>query len=273
MGDRTSKLSIGQFSSMTHLSVKMLRRYHELGLLEPAQVDAWTGYRFYEPEQIPSAQTIRRLRELDMPVREIADLLAEVDPTRRDELLARHLRRLEQRLEQTRASVAALRRLLVSRIEELDVERRTVPARTVAAISNHMRLAQVLTWYGTAMSELDAALADNDLTAVGPAGALYDNALFTDELGELTVYLPVEAPPMVGRVRPLTIPPATSVVTVHRGPHTDIDITYGRLGRWVVDQDIAVTGPVHERYLVGPRDTSDSTRWRTEIGWLMHEEL
>jgi DNA-binding transcriptional MerR regulator len=35
----TSTLPIGDFSRATHLSVKMLRHYHELGLLEPVDVD------------------------------------------------------------------------------------------------------------------------------------------------------------------------------------------------------------------------------------------
>jgi hypothetical protein len=34
----TSTLPIGDFSRATHLSVKMLRHYHELGLLEPVDV-------------------------------------------------------------------------------------------------------------------------------------------------------------------------------------------------------------------------------------------
>ena len=53
----TSTLPIGDFSRATHLSVKMLRHYHELGLLEPADVDADTGYRRYAAEQIVTAQS------------------------------------------------------------------------------------------------------------------------------------------------------------------------------------------------------------------------
>jgi hypothetical protein len=30
---------------------------------------------------------------------------------------------------------------------------------------------------------------------------------------------------------------------------------------------LVVAGPVHEIYLVGPRDTEDAAAWRTEIGW------
>ena len=43
-------LSIGDFSLMTHLSIKTLRYYHQVGLLEPAEVDEHTGYRSYRVE-------------------------------------------------------------------------------------------------------------------------------------------------------------------------------------------------------------------------------
>jgi hypothetical protein len=35
----------------------------------------------------------------------------------------------------------------------------------------------------------------------------------------------------------------------------------------VIDQALAVNGPVHETYLVGPRDTGEAGEWYTEIGW------
>ena len=46
-----------------------------------------------------------------------------------------------------------------------------------------------------------------------------------------------------------------------------IDVTYGELGTWVVENAMSVAGPVREVYLIGPRDTSDPGAWRTEIGW------
>ncbi len=56
------RLSIGDFSRMTHLSVKALRHYHDLGLLEPADVDPATGYRYYDASQVHAAQVIRQFR-------------------------------------------------------------------------------------------------------------------------------------------------------------------------------------------------------------------
>ena len=68
-------LSIGDFSRMTQLSVKTLRHYHEVGLLEPDRVDPATGYRHYAPEQVPTAQVVRRLRELGMPIADVRAVL------------------------------------------------------------------------------------------------------------------------------------------------------------------------------------------------------
>ncbi|MFD0460351.1 MerR family DNA-binding transcriptional regulator [Streptomyces violaceoruber] len=48
MADR---LTIGEFSRITHLSIRMLRRYHEQDLLVPAEVDPDTGYRYYSPRR------------------------------------------------------------------------------------------------------------------------------------------------------------------------------------------------------------------------------
>ena len=58
-------LTVGDFSRITHLSVKTLRHYHEVGLLEPTTVNSGTGYRYYSADQIPTAQVIRRLRDLE----------------------------------------------------------------------------------------------------------------------------------------------------------------------------------------------------------------
>ena len=64
-------LTIGDFSRATHLSVKMLRHYHDIGLLEPAVVDPDTGYRRYGTRQIATAQVIRN------PTLRIADFTRE----------------------------------------------------------------------------------------------------------------------------------------------------------------------------------------------------
>ena len=46
-------LKIGDFAKLSRMSVKTLRYYDEMGLLKPAQVDRFTGYRYYSFDQLP----------------------------------------------------------------------------------------------------------------------------------------------------------------------------------------------------------------------------
>ena len=265
--DRMAALTIGEFSRITHLSIKTLRRYHEAGLLEPAHVDDQTGYRYYSPAQIPTAQVIHRFRELGMPVREVGELVAVTDPGARAPLIAHHLERLEAQLDQTRAAVVSLRRLLQPDPAPLQVRRYRRPAATVAAVCGVVDRSDILTWYDSAMNDLGAALAAAGAVRTGAPGGLYDNELFTQDRGTMVVYIPVADPPSHGTVRPFTIPATDLAITIHAGPHHDIDVTYAALGGYLNQQALQVAGPVHEIYHVGPRDTGDSSRWRTEIGW------
>jgi DNA-binding transcriptional MerR regulator len=260
-----SGMTIGEFATVTHLSVRTLRRYHQAGLLEPTTVDPFTGYRYYAPEQIPTAQVIHRLRQLDVPLAEVESILATDDPEQRAELIAGHLHRLETELDRTRAAVVSLRRLLRPDPADIHVELRSVSARSVVAISGHVELDDSLAWYDSAMAELDAAFPPVERT--GPPGGRYANELFSHGAGEMTVFRPVRAPRRSGRIEVVELPSADLAVAVHAGTHDDIDVTYGRLGAWVVAHALAVHGPIHETYRVGPRDTGDVDRWRTEIGW------
>ena len=256
-------LAIGEFSRLTHLSVRTLRRYHDADLLVPAAVDPATGYRSYSAEQIPTAQVIHRLRELDVPLAEVRRIVRASDPATRGDLVAEHLRRLESELDRTRAAVASLRRLLAPEPAPVGVELRAVPAATVAAIEDDVAHDDVLSWYAGAMAELDAAVTE----PLGAPGGLYDNSLFETGRGHLLVYRATPHPPTRGRVHPVTLPAVELAVAAHVGPHDDIDVTYGEVGAWVVANALAVAGPVRETYLVGPRDTDDPAAWRTEIGW------
>ena len=75
-------LTIGEFSHLTHLSVKALRHYDDVGLLQPVQVDPSTSYRRYATAQVPTAHLIRRFRDLQMPLEVIRDVLEAPDIAR-----------------------------------------------------------------------------------------------------------------------------------------------------------------------------------------------
>ena len=276
MTDMDVLVTIGDFSRMTHLSVKALRHYHDVGVLEPAAVDPFTGYRSYDTSQVGSAQVIRRLRDLGMPLDSIAAVLAAPDLEARNREIAAHLARMERQLEQTQASVAALRALLTGPAERPAIELRAIPAVTALAVRSVVDAADLTEWGSGAFDALAAALSTAGLTAAGPYGALYPGDFFELERSEITAFLPVTVgdaspgeggPDPAGRVRLVEIPAVEAAVAVHEGAFSEIDRTYGALGEVVAERAIGVDGPIREYYLVSSVDTDDVGRHRTEVCW------
>ena len=246
----------------------MLRHYHEIGLLEPVDVDLDTGYRRYATEQIATAQIIRRFRDLDMPLEDIHFVLEAPDVEARNRVIANHLARLESSLARTQDAVTSLRELLDHPPASVPIDHRHVAATPAAVITGIVDKADAMTWYQGAIGELAATLSAQDINPAGPGGGVFDTEIFTDDRGRATIFFPCDpAPQAVGRVSASVIPSAELATTVHPGPHTDIDRTYGALAVYVTQHALAVDGPIREYYLVGPSDTRDDTLWRTEVGW------
>jgi len=261
-------LTVGDFSRITHLSVKTLRHYHEVGLLEPATVNPSTGYRYYCAGQIPTAQVIRRLRDLEMPVSEVKAVLDAPDAPARNLLIAAHLDRLEAGLAQTRAAVDSLRNLLRPSADAPAIEHRSVPATPAAGIAAVVDRADILPWWQGALGELQATVRAQGLHVAGPCGGVYSSELFQHDRGEATVFIPVEGDVRaIGRVKPVVIPAAELAILSHLGSLHDADVSYAALGSHATRHEISIDGPLREYYLRGASDTPDEADWRTEIGW------
>ena len=70
------KLQIKEFAELTGVSVRTLHYYDEIGLLKPSFVDEQNGYRFYDEASLERMQEILFYRELDFPLKSIAEILA-----------------------------------------------------------------------------------------------------------------------------------------------------------------------------------------------------
>jgi DNA-binding transcriptional MerR regulator/effector-binding domain-containing protein len=261
-------LTVGDFSRITHLSVKTLRHYHEVGLLEPATVNPGTGYRYYSAAQVPTAQVIRRLRDLEMPVSQVKAVLDAPDAPARNALIAAHLGRLEAELAETRAAVESLRHLLQPPRDAPVIEHRSVPAVRAAGITAVVSHPDILPWWQGALGELHATVRAQGLHAAGPSGGVYASELFQQDSGEATVFVPVAGSVRaIGRVTPVVVPAAELAIISHPGSLSDADLSYATLGSYATRHEISIDGPLREYYLRGVADTPDEAEWRTEIGW------
>ncbi len=253
---------------MTQLSVKTLRHYHEVGLLAPDRVDPATGYRYYLPEQLPTAQVVRRLRELEMPIADVRAVLSST-PVERNALISGHLQRLESRLAATRSAVESLRAILERPPAGPHIEHRSVAATPAAAISAIVHRDDLLPWWQGAVGELRAMVhTDDSLDRTGAPGALFGFDIFARDRGTATVFIPVHGEVRsIGRVRPAIIPAAEMAVLRHDGPHDDVDLAYSALGEYAIHHAISVEGPLREYYERFSWDTDDSTQWTTTLCW------
>jgi DNA-binding transcriptional MerR regulator len=265
-------LTIGEFSRLTHLSVKALRHYDDVGLLRPVDVDAVTGYRQYATAQVPVAHVIRRFRDLDMPLEQIRIVLEAADVAARDRAIVSHLQRMEETLERTQITVASLRALLEGRVPLLPVEYRSVPTTSAVAIREEVVWGEAERWLSSALADIDEVLGRSPGARIGPDAALFSSAFFEAHRGDVIAFAPVIGDVDVGdRVELIDIPGADLAVTVYEGPFGDLDQAYGALGTFVTERVLAADGPIREHYLETGRGTDDPTALRTEVCWPIRE--
>ena len=266
-------LTVGEFARLTHLTVKALRHYHDVGVLEPAWIDPSTGYRYYTADQVQPAQLVRRLREVRMPLAGVRQVVSTADPITRNSMIAAHLDVLRQELTATAAAVGSLRALLTGDCAG-ELTFRQAGEQHCLMLDGHVDQAGLTPWCAMAYPLLYAVAGRWGLAPCGPCGALYAFEWFQAG-GRVTAFLPVAEPadgeragrPGDGGVRWGVLPAQRLAVALHAGPCRDLDRTYGALGRQVLERGIGACGPVRELYLVTSADTDDPSRLRTEVCW------
>ncbi|MER6327783.1 MerR family transcriptional regulator [Streptomyces sp. NPDC001034] len=153
-------LTIGAFAARARLSAKALRLYDRLGLLAPAYVDASSGYRYYRAGQVERARLVALLRQLDMPLSRIAEVVG-AGGAEAAGLLAAYWADVEARVAGQRTLAEYLRGRLSGRSDEMygkfAVETVDVPAQVVITESRHTLADELPTWIGASLGRLEAA--------------------------------------------------------------------------------------------------------------------
>jgi len=96
---------IGDFSKMAQVTTKMLKYYEQCGLIEPAQIEQSSGYRFYSVEQLIPVSKIRTYLDMGFSTSEIKYMLDASDNTERFE---RKIEELQKEFEENKRKAALL---------------------------------------------------------------------------------------------------------------------------------------------------------------------
>src|SRR5574344_307915 len=105
------KFKIGEFSKLCFVTVKTLRYYEKIGLLLPHEVDAWTGYRYYDVEQMDELNHILKLKRLGLSLEEIIELKEDGEDVISNEMIEKALVKAENDLCEVRKRILELKQL------------------------------------------------------------------------------------------------------------------------------------------------------------------
>jgi DNA-binding transcriptional MerR regulator len=229
-------LSIGEFAAATQLSPKALRLYDEQRLLPPASVDAANGYRYYLSDQVALGRLIRTLREMGLPLTDVASVLA-MEGAKAEMLLVQLAKELDQRYaHEKRAFHEALVLLRgPARADAPTIVERMRSATEVAVrafVSDRRRFVER---FHAELREIEELLARAGMSSTGEPGCSLIDPL-CDEEGRLEVLVPIEAPealPAGVCVRHLPAAPCVSMIVETRHTHaSDLTAAFDALFDW-----------------------------------------
>jgi DNA-binding transcriptional MerR regulator len=259
-------LSIGAFATLGQVTHRMLRHWDTAGLLVPAHVDEYSGYRSYDPSQLERLHRIVALRQLGFGLEDIALILDQGVDAERIAVLLR-VRRAEVEQEHR---VAAARLVDVERrlhyierehqMSQIEIVEKSLPAIRLAAqrvsVAEQPQVKEVV---GPAFDAVGAALAATGAKRGLPV-AQYD---MSENGLDMVIGYEYSGPPADG-FEIVELPAVElAVCGVHLGVMATIDGSWHSVYTESTARGYAPAAPSRELYL---RDESpDQSDWVTEL--------
>ncbi|HUY99426.1 MAG TPA: MerR family transcriptional regulator [Thermomicrobiaceae bacterium] len=238
---------IGDFSRLTQVTVKALRHYDSLGLLEPARIDTDTGYRYYTGAQLPRLHRILALKDLGFSLEQVGQLLdAELSP---EQLRAMLLLKQDETREQISAEQDRLRRI-EARLQQLaegsvstryDVLLKSVAEQRVASIRGLLSERGVIS---ELFRELFAYQMRHRVSGTTWT-AIWHETEYHERRVDAEATMTIDGPlPVDGRVTERTLPAVeTMACVVHQGSPADIGDGCEAVLVWIESNGYRLAGP------------------------------
>ncbi|MFE0803031.1 MerR family transcriptional regulator [Streptomyces sp. NPDC058812] len=267
-------LTIGAFAARARLSAKALRLYDRMGLLVPDHVDETTGYRYYRTGQTERARLVALLRQLDMPLAKVAEVV-HADGPGAAVLLDAYWAGVEARVAGQRTLADYLRGRLSGRSSEVYgkfvVETVDVPAQVVISETRHTLAGELPAWIGASLTRLEEAARGCGGVTAAPF-VVYHAEVSMESDGPAESCVPV-ADEVAARAwseergrawqSQVRVEPARRLaytrITKAQVAHPQILAAFEAVEEWVAAQGLSVAGPCREVYFAdweasGPED-------------------
>jgi DNA-binding transcriptional MerR regulator len=188
--DDRQLIPIGEFARRSRLSARALRLYDERGLLSPASVDRFTGYRYYTEDQVGAARLTGLLRAAGMSLHDIGEVLVALGRSRAAaaDLLDRYLAQLESTHRGRRLVVRHVHTLLQEDHHSMfTIDTRHVPSLRVMSIQRRLHGSETDAFVVEAKSAFAALLGPSAPT--GPFTLIFHGLVDDDHDGPIEAIL------------------------------------------------------------------------------------
>ena len=260
-------LKIGEFSKLSRVSIRMLRHYDDIGLLKPAEIDDFTGYRYYREDQLFTIGRITSLKDMGFSLAEIIKILDSYDDKEKmEEFLSERQKELAKLSEETEYKLMLLetarKRLRKEQNMSFDVTVKTIPERYAATV--HM----VVPHYEDE-GMLWGMMAEVKTPLIPAEPCLAIAEFFDDEYKEENVEIEVSMTVKgtyedTEHVKFKTLPAVKVASCVVKGSYDQMGEAYASVVSWIKENGYKMNGPMFNIYHVGPVQTQDPNEYVTE---------
>lgn len=240
-----SRYTIGEFSRITGISAKMLRHYDGMGLLSPEFVGD-NLYRYYTDGQVLSGRTIAKLRDVDMPLVEIARLLEAMKRGQfPEDIVLEHMRRLSERIDKDQGREKLCREL----IENKSLLEVTMNFESTIKEVKPMQVISVrkIGMYSEIGEMIQQAFFKAGCNCSGAPFVLYHSE-GAPEPADMEVCVPVSS----GAT--MTIPGVKALSVIYKGPYSGLGQAYKFGFDQMQAKELKISHPTREIYLTEPND-------------------
>ena len=263
-------LKIGEFSKLSHVSVRMLRHYDEIGLLHPQRVDPITGYRLYGEEQLFTAGKINMYRGMGFGLTAIAGLLHEADPQKLRAMLERQQESLREQSEEMSQMLHRIKLAIAQLGEEstmanYDVTIKEIAPRYVASVRD---ILESYNYEGRLWHYMMKETADQNLTPANPclAFGIFHDAEYKERDVDVEIQMTVEGNYHdTEHVRFKTEPAVCVASAIHYGSYETISDASAAVAAWVEKNGYQMCGVMFNVYHVSPHETQNPDELVTEV--------
>jgi len=257
-------IKIGEFSKLSHITVKALRFYEKEGILKPAFIDEFTGYRFYETSQLLDAAAVKAYRQMGLSLEEIGLIISGEDEER---IIRDKIRELNEERKSIDVRLSIMNSILEDKKMKYRVTEKTVGEMTVYSSET------VLASYSDIMSWIPA-LGQRCLElnpGIKCAEPPYEFCEYPDgEYKETDIRIRhSEAVDFAGKgddtIFFRTIPETKVLSIYHKGPYDRIGEAYAFIMKYAEQNGYKASGLARECYIDGIWNKESPEEWLTEI--------